>query len=296
MTRFLTLFLLLFSTVGYAADGPYSDQLRTQSPQTGRIIAEDGTIFNLADRLRQEQIDISRGRAHGYEPFSAYGERTTEEAETNQPIWPNGDVSTSKYGEDLTVQSTSADDTAGGTGVHVIEIHYLKQNLVDSAKEITLDGTTSVPVDDPALRFIQCMHVVEWGDGDPGAVGDITVEDPSGEVYSLIASGDLRCSSSFRMVPRGKKLFLDGVVASSASGTAAARSEIRIVGTRIFDHQYVDPVALVPVASVGLQDSAVAFNIPTDKPYLEGDIVGCTHTTGKAAVIGCSWFGRLEPM
>jgi hypothetical protein len=232
-------------------------------------------------------------------PFSAYGERTTTVAETDFPVWPDGAISLAPYNAGVTIQSSSPDDTANGTGIRAVHIHYVRQDLseVDDVV-ITLNGVTPVPLNDPDFLFTQCMHIAEGRIGSGlKAAGTITAKNSAGTLtYSEIATGKLRCSSSFRIVPKGKRLFIDGAVASSVSVTADTTSLIQIVANEISGHQYNSPLLLIPQASVGVQNGAISASFGGGVgPFTEGTVVGATHTSSKAATISATWFGRLEP-
>lgn len=264
-----------------------------------KLITSWGAVVNFADELASSAINIARGNMQGARLFSSYGERTTVGAETEAPVWPDGAITQAPYNAGVTIQSTSANDTAEGTGIQALHLHYIRQDLseVDDVI-IELNGVTPVPLNDPEFLFMQCMHIVPKRVGAGlKAAGTITAKDGTGTyIYSEIATGAVRCSSGFRMVPGGKRLFIDGAVGSSISGTATARTLLRIVANHIAYHRYDDPVIFIPHASIGIQDGAITASfIGGLGPFPAGTIVGCVHTTDKAATISCSWFGRLEP-
>ena len=90
---------------------------------------------------------------------------------------------------------------------------------------------------------------------------------------------------------------MDTAAASSVSATADTTSLIRIVANVIEGHRYTSPFLLIPQASIGVQNNAVAATFPGGVgPFTAGTVVGCTHTSSKAATVSCSWFGRLEPV
>ena len=297
MMKRLTLLLLALLIAATAHAGPYSDQLRTDPPKTGRTISEDGTAFNTADYLRRQPVSVARGDAPaGYEPFASFGERTSTGAETNFPVWPDGVLTFApQLGVQMSVQSTSANDAAGGTNIRTVEIHYLDRRLTGQAELVTLNGTTSVLTEATDIRWIQCMHLVTTG-ATPRAAGNITAT-YGGGTYSYIPTNGTRCTSAFRMVPRGKYLYIDGAVGASTSTTADTTTTLRLVATEIDNHQFLkNPMRLIPSASIGLQNGSIGFDFPPGIRFGPGTLVGCTHTTNKAATVSCSWFGRLEPI
>lgn len=300
MKRIIALLIGLFIAQGILA-GPYSEQLRRDPPHSGRYIAEDGTVTNIVDAIRQDPINITRGQVDGARLLVAYGERTTAGAETAWPVWPDGaTISVAPYNAGVTIQSSNINDTAAGTGIQSVSIHYLRQDFSEvNDLTVELNGTTPVPINDPQFLFAQCMHVTPDRVGSGlKAAGTITLTNAAQTViYSEIATGGLRCSSSFRMVPKGKRLFIDNAVASSVSATADTNSLVRIVSNYSEGHFYWDPLVLMPYASIGVQNNAIASAFSGGVgPIPAGAIVGCTHTSNKAGVISCDWFGRLEPV
>lgn len=271
----------------------WRDYLREIHPFTGRFIGDDGALVNLADFVNWHPQTVARGLNPNAQPFSAYGERIVVGAETNTPIWPDGIIRTGPIGGvQLYAKSSSANDTVGGSGMGYLSVHYLDEDRVDTDATIPLAGLTQVALPTKAM-FIQCAHTgVEQA---KVAAGTITIVDGSGNVYSQIDVGEPRCSSSFRMVPKGTRLFIDGAVGSSTSATSDTASRIRIVANELFDHQYIDPLLFMPVGSISLQNNAIAFAFPVALgPFREGSVVGAIHSSNKACTVGVTWFGRLE--
>lgn len=295
------IFAALLIVAGVALAGPYSNQLRTDPPMSGRIIAEDGTITNLADEIRGSVQNIARGKVPGAYQLIAYGERTSAGAESRYPIWPDGaTIATAPYGSGVTIQSSSANDTVGGTGIQSVSIHYLRQDYspVDDLV-IPLNGTTPVPINDPLFHFAQCMHVTpgKIGSGRVAAGNIVLTNAGQTQIYSQIPVGGLRCSSSYRMVPKGTRLFIDNAVASSVSSTADTTDLVRLVSNYFEGHYYTNPTLFIPYASIGVQNNAISSSFGGGVgPLPEGAIIGCTHTSNKASTVSCDWFGHLEPV
>lgn len=73
-----------------------------------------------------------------------------------------------------------------------------------------------------------------------------------------------------------------------------ARTVIKFVASRMDTHQYINPLVLIPHASIGAQDNSAAFQFPPMPHFSEGDVIGFVHSSDKAAIISASFFGRLE--
>ena len=192
---------------------------------------------------------VARGNIEGSEPIAGFGSTTTSIGVTDQLIYPNADYTFSfldqTTGESVTFVSTDDEDGAGTeTGILSITVEYLDVNLEQKQCIVTLNGTTPVTTvtfsDETTgaltgVRFIQCMRVLTVG-SELTAVGDIYAYrtgavTPEDETFSVIRSTDVRCSSSIRMVPKGKALLVSGAVGSSVSTTADAYSVISLFGT-----------------------------------------------------------------
>jgi len=237
--------------------------------------------------------EVARGNVTGAKAISAYGERVATTAETDQVVWPGGDFAIpDSAGVQMTVVSSTANDTSDGTGIRTLHVHYLDANLVPQFETVTLNGTTGVTTTATDIRFIECMHLVTTGSGNE-ADGDITASN-GGTTYSQISAGKNRCSSSMRMVPAGKKFIVVGAAASSISGTSAASVTVRFVASQLFDEGFTSPLVLIPSSAIGVQDSSISMDFMVPQVYTEGNVVGLTATTDKAATIGATWFGIYE--
>lgn len=244
---------------------------------------------SIAERF----ADISRGLVNGSEPFGGYGERTTAGAVTNGVIWPDGAYNVPPAaGVQMSFVSTSAQDGVGGTGIRTLHVHYLDANLDPQVADITLNGLTPVLSVVTNIRFIQCMHLETYG-SDKAAAGTITATN-GGTVYSQINTGDVRCSSSARMVPRGMRCMVQAFAGGSASGAAAASTVVRIAATYIDGHNYTQDAVFIPYGSAAAQDGSSTLGVSVPLAFPEGVIVGMIFSTDKAATVVGTWFGWLE--
>jgi len=252
-------------------------------------------IVTPLDRLPVDNIayDIARGKVPGAYPFGGYGERVASAGETNRVIWPNGiftlPVST---GVQMSIVSTSVNDDLTGTHARKLELHYIDATGDELSEFIELDGTTPVLTSATDIKFINCLHIHEVGDN---SFADGTITASNGGVdYAEISAGNVRCTSSMRMIPTGKDCYVAGAVGGSVSGTAAAKVIIKVVASELDAHQYIDPLILIPYGGVAVQDVSEAYNFPVPLRFSAGSVVGMLLTTDKAATVTGSWFGWLE--
>lgn len=257
---------------------------------------------NVNSSIRVELYDeadyytnIARGYYPGKYPYSSYGERTTTVDGESGIIWPNGAYSVPPTsGVEIELLSDSPNDTDGGTGIQSLEVHYLDVNLDEVDETIILDGTNPVYLSKP-VRFIQCMHLNTVG---PllAAAGNISARLKGGStIYSYILAGEDRCSSSVRMVPRGKRLMLLGAVAGTASGPGQSQNKLRIVTNVVESHVYEDPFIFFPVAALAYQDQSFGYTFPIPFKLEAGNLVGISYNASKAnTIVTGSWFGFIE--
>jgi hypothetical protein len=240
----------------------------------------------------ENYANISRGRISGAEPFGGYGEKTTSGADSGV-LWPNGTfVFPSSAGVQISVVSSSASDTSAGTGIRTLKLIYLDANLAEQTETVTLNGTTPVTTVATNIRFIQCMYMVTYGSG-KSAAGNITASN-GGNTHSYIAAGDVRCTSSVRMVPASKRLIVTSFYAGSASGAAGAATIVRIATPTFDGSDYTADNIFIPVGSATFQDTSAGLTIPCPLAFTQGQSFGMTFETDKAATVVGSWFGWLE--
>lgn len=237
-------------------------------------------------------LDVARGIVPGAGPFGGYGKRTTTGAESNI-LWPNGTFSIPPaIGVQLSLASTSAEDSAAGTGIRTLDIHYLDTDLNPQVETKTLNGPTPVLTTAADIRFVQCIHLLTVGSA-KAAVGTISAS-AGGVVYAEISAGARRCTSSVRMVPRGSRLLVNALSGGSASGSAGAVTILDVATMNFDGHDFTEAGIFIPLASAALQDGSTSLVLPTPLPFNEGEVVGMQFTTDKAATIVGSWFGVLE--
>lgn len=248
--------------------------------------------FNGYRRNDDYLRDVARGGVVGAYPYGSYGEKTTVGADSGL-LWPNGAFSfPSSSGVQVSFVSTSASDDAAGTGIRTLDMHYLDTNLVERVESIVLDGVTPVLSVATNVRFIQCLHAVTFGSG-KAAAGVISASNGAA-TYSQINTGAVRCSSSLRMVPAGKRLVITSMYAGSVSGTAAAKTTVRLATPNFDGHDYTTSSIFFPLFAGTFQDNSSGLTIPCPLAFTEGQSIGMTFECDKAATVVGSWFGWME--
>jgi len=241
-------------------------------------------------------VEVSRDNVPGAQIMASHGELTAAGAVEDHLVWPlagTGDlVVPAPTGVQLTVVSDSVNDGVGGTGARLLAIHYLDIDLNIKNEFVTLDGTTPVLTTATDIRFVECMHVHEYGSLKKAA-GNISGTE-SGITYTYIAANKRRCTSSARRVPSGKRLFIHALWGGSVSGTAAASTTVRLVSTNLARHDYTEDAMTIPHAAISVQDSSESLTSLAVMSFPAGSVVGLECTTDKGATITAGFAGWIE--
>lgn len=103
--------------------------------------------------------------------------------------------------QQMEVVSSNANDTAAGTGVRKVMIHYLDTSFITHEEEITLNGVTPVATTVINIYRVNCFHASAVGSGGVAA-GNIDVRNLADTpVYSRILAGRTVCQSSIFTMP-----------------------------------------------------------------------------------------------
>lgn len=165
---------------------------------------------------------IGQGMFSDHVPFRGFGERSAlSNIATGDDIW-HGTATTiptpSSAGEQMTLVSTSANDTSAGTGVRTVDIHYLDASGNPAVEVKALNGVTPVNTVATNIRFVQGIHSETVGSSGVAA-GNITIYKTgfASTVYAQIDVGGNVSLSSLRMVPNGKTFYMRSLHVSAGS-------------------------------------------------------------------------------
>lgn len=226
--------------------------------------------------------DIARGAIFGAKPFSVFGERVTSGAAADHVLWETGMPDT------LTVpDAVQMSFVSSGADARRFKFVYLDNDLVERSEIVTLNGTTPVLTQAEDVRFVSRLYSL-----DNAADRTVTVSH-AGTTYARVNPGDVQFSQAIYRVPAGQRLMLTALYAGSASGSAAAKTIVRIETSFFNGDSFGAQGILHPVAGVALQDGAstLAFG---PFPIPAGEIVALTFDCDKAADVVGGFFGWME--
>ena len=190
----------------------FPDSLKLKDSVTGAINQAESHHNFLINVPYTEAIGL--GVVSGHSMFRGLGRREAlSTAAAGDDIWEGTATSISypdqSVGQQMAVRSSSVNDTAAGTGVRKIHVHYIDAAGDQQEEEVTMNGTTLVNTVATDIRFIQYIHTSEHASFGGAAAGNITIENTAGTiVYNQITVGGNMSLSTARMVPAGYSFYL----------------------------------------------------------------------------------------
>jgi len=121
----------------------------------------------------------------------------------------------------LEILSSSANDTAAGTGARTVKITGIATNGTIGSKTVTLNGTTAVAVGG-SYCFITRIEVMTVGSGLKNA-GTLTLRDGTAKTVLTLGAELVDTRSSF--ICCGTGAFQRGVITNIQTGTSGTRSD-----------------------------------------------------------------------
>ena len=252
-------------------------------------------LVTRIDRLPVDSMnnDIARGKVPSAYPYVSFGQRQFLTSASDAVIWSDGEFSGPIIGgAQLSVVSTSGEDSSAGTGIRTAELHYLDTNLAEKIEIVTLNGTAPVLTQAADIYFVNVFHVVTFGSLKKAA-GAISAS-YGGFNHANIRAGDNVQFSSVRMIPAGKVFYLAGAVAGSASSNSASRVTVKLASNLYNGLTFTNPFLLLPHGLVDLQDNTVTFNFPVASAYHAGSVIALIATVDKACQVSGSLYGWME--
>jgi hypothetical protein len=145
-------------------------------------------------------LGATTGRAQGYTATSAASGKVIR-ATTYSPQGANAQRS---------INSTSASDTAAGTGARTVTINYLSAAFVFNSEVVTLNGTTAVATVNTDIAYIESIVVKTVGSagGNVGTIQVWTNNSGGGSIWSSIAASDNQTFWAHHYVPTGMTCYL----------------------------------------------------------------------------------------
>ncbi len=204
------------------------------------FVGKDGQEHSLEELFEHRDFlfDVSRGKVKGATPIHILGNNDATSTSL-QDMWEAGGlyVFPAAGGIQMEVRSTganAANDTATGTGVQQVMIHYLDTNYVERFEFKEMNGVTPVNTVATDILRVLNMHASRVGSGGVAAA-EITLEDTTSAVeYTRIRTGINTSLTGVWTVPAGKTLYITEWEASAIATNANRTAEFLLRATSSF--------------------------------------------------------------
>lgn len=176
----------------------------------------------LERRNEEFGLQVARGQVPGHRVVQVFGYNPDVDT-SEETIWPDGGtLHHSDSASVLKVSSSSASDTAAGTGARTVFIEGVDDSYAVVSELVTLNGQTAVNTTN-SYRFVNSMYVASVGSGGSNAgninigTGTVTAGVPA-VLYDIIASGYNNRTTGHYCVPAGYTGYMTaGVITTGQS-------------------------------------------------------------------------------
>jgi hypothetical protein len=255
--------------------------------------------FNDIEKAYYDQVSCENDSAIGYGLVPNYrrivalgNNPDVDNATAPEDVMSQGGLFTFPPSAAATeVVSSSANDTAAGTGVQTIRVLGLDANYNEIQEDVSLNGTTPVALVNQYLRVNSAFSLTS-GSGHINA-GTITVRQTVGPVTLIVIPiGYGQSRTSLYTVPAGYTLQVKSILGCINRNTAAA--------------VYYATVATVFRTSNGNVRLPLEFSFSSNTPYRhEGDpgliitekmdfMMRCTNVAQDNTDVTAAWLGVLK--
>lgn len=176
-------------------------------------------------KIEDFNLQVARGQIQGHKTLFKFGNNPDSNGDL-ETVWSNSSLYV--YPPSATamkVSSTSANDTAAGTGARTIRVDGLNANYNEISEVVTLNGQTPVVTTNVFIRVFRSF-VITAGSANTAAgtiyVGDgvVTAGVPA-TVYAVIPLGENQTLMAMWTVPAGYTLYMSRGSFSAASNNTA---------------------------------------------------------------------------
>ncbi len=233
-----------------------------------RIITPQGEHF-----ISELKTEVALGNVPGWEILRRFGINADIDIGT-EDIWQAGGTRIlPATAAQVSVESTSVNDTVAGTGLRLLFIQGLDEDYMQQQEVVAMNGTTAVLTTNDYLR-INNAFAASSGTS-LGNEGDISLT-IGANLQSFIGTGFARTQTCMYTVPANKSFLLTNVVGTSSrigSANMLMQGQAMIFGTNtwqsaiavnIYEGMYLDQdvfVAAPPKAEFKLAGTSTANNL-----------------------------------
>jgi hypothetical protein len=228
------------------------------------------------------ELQVARGNIPNHKSVVVFGYNPDVDT-TEVTVWPlQSIIAHPAAALQMKVSSTSANDTAAGTGARTIVIQGLNKDFDEISETVTLNGLTEVLTSNLFFR-VNYAYVDSAGSGNSAAgdiyigTGTVTAGVPA-TVYNIIKYDFNNTVTGHYTVPRGYTGYLaQGLFsAGQAVGTTQVRGRLLTTGTN-----NIRSTAAVTTVNNGVADYAFEYPIAIpEKTDVEATGIGSAANNG----------------
>lgn len=201
------------------------------------------SAFALSDFLEPVYISLYSDLDSNSEEVRVlkFGFNLDVDSTPNEDVWASGGVMTfTEDAETLRIVSSSANDTANGTGARSVVITGIKSDNTQGQDVVTLNGTTAV-TSNVAFKFVNRVAVLSSGSNKKNA-GNIHLNQSSSDIglAYIPATYGVTQQSHYR-VPGNYRCYINDLYVSSAKLAGSSPKVIfyvKILNTAITNTEY----------------------------------------------------------
>jgi hypothetical protein len=232
------------------------------------------------------ELQVARGQIAGHRSVTVFGFNPDVD-QTEVSVWPLQSLITRPSAAlQMRVSSTSANDTAAGTGARTIVIEGLNANYDEVTETVTLNGQTFVSTTASFLR-INYMYVATSGsslsaEGDIYVgTGTVTAGIPA-TVYDIIKFNYNDTITGSYTVPAGHTAYLSQGLFSTGQASGSTQVQGRLLA---FGIDGIRRTAAVTTLNNGVADYVFEYPTPfPEKTTLEATAIGSANNNSVSSM------------
>lgn len=232
------------------------------------------------------ELQVARGQIQGHRNVTVFG--FNPDVDTSQvSVWPLPSLITFPAAAlQMTVSSTSANDTAAGTGARTVVVQGVDANYNEVAETVTLNGQTAVTMSASLLR-VNYAYVATAGSGNSAAgdiyigTGTVTAGVPA-TTYDIIKFDYNVTTTGSYTVPAGYTAYVSQGLFSAGQTTGASPVQGRLL-TRGVDN--IRRTAAVTTVNNGVANYVFEYPLAvSEKTTLEATAVGTANNNSVSSM------------
>lgn len=232
------------------------------------------------------ELQVSRGQIQGHRNVTVFG--FNGDVDTSQvSVWPLQSLITFPSAAlQMTVSSTSANDTAAGTGARTVVVQGLDANYNEVTETVTLNGQTAVTMTASLLR-VNYAYVATAGSGNSAAgdiyigTGTVTAGVPA-TTYNIIKFDYNGTTTGSYTVPAGYTAYVSQGLFSSGQSVGSSPVQGRLL-TRGVNN--IRRTAAVTTVNNSVADYVFEYPLEvSEKTTIEATAVGTANNNSVSSM------------